>query len=170
MRKITLLLAFIGMIGLQSCTVNEVVEDDNIDYDTISEVFEVTRSFSSSNDYSSLVTFPHSIYSSDMVLVYRLDNVVNGADVWKLLPQTYYFNDGTLDFRYDFNFTMYDAEIYMDGFDLAGISSSYRSNQVFRIVIIPAYFGKGASTIKYDNYDEVIKKYNIDESKIVKIK
>ena len=63
---------------------------------------------------------------------------------------------------------MYDAEIYMDGFDLATIK--FLHNQVFRIVIIPAYFGKGASTIKYDNYDEVIKKYNIDESKIVKIK
>lgn len=171
-KKITLLLVFIGMIGLQSCTVNEDrVVNDNIDYDTISEVFEVTRSFSASNDFSTLVTFPHTIYSSDMVLVYRLDNVINGnTDVWKLLPQTYYFNDGRLDFRYDFNFTMYDAEIYMDGFDLAGISSAYRSNQVFRIVIIPAYFGKGTSTIKYDNYDEVIKKYNIDESKIVKIK
>lgn len=170
-KKITLLLVFIGMIGLQSCTVNEDrVVNDNIDYDTISEVFEVTRSFSASNDYSTLVTFPHSIYSSDMVLVYRLDNIINGTDVWKLLSQSYYFNDGTLDFRYDFNFTMYDAEIYMDGFDLAGISSAYRSNQVFRIVIIPAYFGKGTSEIKYDNYYEVIKKYNIDDSKVKVLK
>lgn len=170
MRKITLLLAFIGMIGLQSCTVNEVVEDDRIDYDTISEVFETTLSFSSANDFKVLVEFPHTIYSSDMVLVYRLDKVVGGNDVWKPLPQTYYFNDGTLNFRYDFDFTLRDAQIKMEGFDLAGVSSSYRNNQVFRIVIIPAYIGKGTSTIKYDNYDEVIKKYNIDESKIVKIK
>lgn len=170
MKKITLLLAFIGMIGLQSCTINEDRVDDDIDYDTISEVFETTRSFSEGNGYSSIVTFPHTIYSSDMVLVYRLDAVVGGNDVWKLLPQTYYFNDGTLDFRYDFNFTMYDAEIYMEGFDLAGISGAYRNNQIFRILIIPAYYGKGTSTIKYDDYNEVIKKYNIDDSKIVKIK
>ena len=39
MKKITLLIAFIGMITLQSCTVNEV--QDNVDNDTISEVFEL---------------------------------------------------------------------------------------------------------------------------------
>ena len=39
MKKITLLIAFIGMIALQSCTVNE--ENDNVDNDTIAEVFEL---------------------------------------------------------------------------------------------------------------------------------
>ena len=39
MKKITLLIAFIGMITLQSCTVNEV--QDNVDNDTIAEVFEL---------------------------------------------------------------------------------------------------------------------------------
>ena len=38
MKKITLLFAFIGMVALQSCTVNEV--NDQNDNDTISEVFE----------------------------------------------------------------------------------------------------------------------------------
>lgn len=174
MRKITLLFVFIGMIGLQSCTINEDrVVNDNIDYDTISEVWEYDTNinFTSSNNYSLLLPFKHIIYSSDMVLVYRLKGVEsNGDDIWKLLPETYYFDDGTLNFRYDFDFTLRDAQIKMEGFDLAGVSSSYRNNQVFRIVIIPAYIGKGTSTIKYDNYNEVIKKYNIDESKIVKIK
>ncbi len=38
-KKITLLLAFIGMISLNSCTVNEVT-DTPVDNDTISEVWE----------------------------------------------------------------------------------------------------------------------------------
>ena len=53
MKKITLLIAFIGMITLQSCTVNEV--RDNVDNDTIAEVFEVTRSFNTGNNFSTFV-------------------------------------------------------------------------------------------------------------------
>jgi len=167
MKKISLLLAFIGMISLQSCTVNDD-DNNNIDYDTISEVFEVTRSFNSTNSYSSLIIFPHTIYPSDMVLAYRLDDVINGTDVWKLMPQTYYFNDGTLDFRYDFDFTQYDINIFMEGFDLATVSTNYRNNQVFRVVIIPANF-INKTAINYQDYNAVIKALKIDESKILKI-
>ena len=37
--KITLIVAFIGMIMLQSCVREEIVTPNNTDYDTISEVF-----------------------------------------------------------------------------------------------------------------------------------
>jgi hypothetical protein len=168
MRKITLLIAFIGMITLQSCTVNDNTPTvAAVDNDTISEVFEYTRSFTTANNFSTLVTFPHSIYSSDMVLAYRLSGVTNGTDIWKLLPETYYMNDGTLDFRYDFDFTKYDASIYMDGFQLAGVSNAYRTNQVLRIVVIPAYFGnKTSNNINFNDYNAVIKAYKIDDTKV----
>lgn len=155
------------MITLQSCTVNE----DNvngIDNDTISEVFEYTNVNFLPNSYTVVLNFPHTIYSSDMVLVYRLSDVFQGEDVWKLLPENYYFNDGTLDFRYDYNFTRYDAEVYMEGYDLAGLSSAVRLNQVLRVVVIPAAFGKNGN-INYNDYKSVINAYNIDESKIIKI-
>jgi hypothetical protein len=168
MKKITLLIAFIGMITLQSCTVNDNTPTvAAVDNDTISEVFEYTRSFTTANNFSTLVTFPHSIYSSDMVLAYRLSGVTNGTDIWKLLPETYYMNDGTLDFRYDFDFTKYDASIYMDGFQLAGVSSAYRTNQVLRIVVIPAYFGnKTTNNINLNDYNAVIKAYKIDDTMV----
>ena len=169
MKRFTLLLAFIGIISLQSCTVQEDV--DNVDYDTISQVFEVTRSFNSTNNYSSLINYPPTIspiYPSDMVLAYRLDGVVNGTDVWKLLPQTFYFADGTLDFRYEFDFTQYDINIYMDGFELATVSTNYRNNQIFRVVIIPANFSNRVG-LNTQDYKAVIKALKINESKIVKI-
>lgn len=166
MKKFTLLLAFIGMISLQSCTVQE--DTNYVDNDTYSEVFEVTRSFNSTNNYSSLISFPHIIYPSDVVLAYRLDGVVNGTDVWKLLPQTFYFNDGTLDFRYDYDFTQYDISIFMDGYDLATVSTNYRNNQIFRVVIVPADF-KNKMGINTQDYNAVIKALKIDESKILKI-
>lgn len=167
MKKITLVLAFIGMITLQSCTVNED-NGNGIDNDTIGEVFEYTNVNFLPNSYTVVLNFPHTIYSSDMVLVYRLSDVFQGEDVWKLLPETYYFNDGTLDFRYDYNFTRFDAEVYMEGYDLGGLSSGVRLNQVLRVVVIPAAFGKNGN-INYNDYKSVINAYNIDESKIIKI-
>lgn len=167
MKKITLVLAFIGMITLQSCTVNEDT-GNGIDNDTIGEVFEYTNVNFLPNSYTVVLNYPHTIFSSDMVLVYRLSDVFQGEDVWKLLPETYYFNDGTLDFRYDYNFTRFDAEVYMEGFDLGGISPAFRLNQVLRVVVIPAAFGKNG-TIDYNDYKSVINAYNIDESKIIKI-
>ncbi|RKS02434.1 MULTISPECIES: hypothetical protein [unclassified Flavobacterium] len=164
MKKFTLILAFIGMITLQSCNTN-----DDIDNDTIAEVFEYSNVDFLPNNYTVLLEYPHPIFTSDMVLVYRLSDITNqGDDIWKPLPETFYFDDGTLDFRYDFNFTQFDAEVYMDGFDLAGLSSSVRLNQVLRVVVIPAFLGK-TSSVDLNDYNAVVKAYNIDESKIIKV-
>ena len=40
MKKFTLLLAFIGIVTFQSCTVNETAPINTVDNDTISEVWE----------------------------------------------------------------------------------------------------------------------------------
>ena len=167
MKKISLILAFIGMITLQSCTVNDN-DGDAIDNDTIAEVFEYSNVNFFPNSYSVVLNYPHAILSSDMVLVYRLSGTFQGEDIWKPLPETYYFGDGTLDLRYDFDFTRFDAQVYMEGFDLAGVSSSYRLEQVFRVLVIPAYFGKD-SKVDLNDYNAVVKAFNIDESKIIKV-
>jgi hypothetical protein len=170
MKKITLVLAFIGMITLQSCTVNE----DNvngIDNDTIGEVFEYTNVNFLPNSYTVVLNYPHTIYSSDMVLVYRLSDIFQGDDVWKLLPETYYFDDGTLSFRYDYNFTRYNAEVKLEGYDLAGLPPAVRLSQVLRVVVIPAYQANkmAAKKVDFNDYNAVINTYNIDESKIIKM-
>ena len=71
MRKITLFLAFIGMITLNSCTINDTppAQVQQINNTYVSEVFEVTTSFGPSNSYSRLVTFDPPIYNSDVILV-----------------------------------------------------------------------------------------------------
>ena len=166
MKRITLILAFIGMITLQSCSVNE---NQNVtDNDTISEVWEYTNVNFQPNNYSVLLTYPHPIYTSDMVLVYRLSGIDQGQDVWKLQPETFFFDDGTLDFEYNFDFTRYDVNLYMNGFDLQSVSNQFRLNQIFRVVVVPGYFGKN-NILKNKDYKTVVKALNIDESKIEKI-
>ena len=159
MKKITLILAFIGMITLQSCSTN--------DNDTISEVFEYTNVNFLPNDYSVVLTYPHSILSSYMVLVYRLSGSFQGEDIWKLLPETYYFDDGTLDLRYDYDFTRFDSELHLEGFDLAGVNDGYKINQIFRVVTVPGYLNK--NKVDFKDYKAVIKAYNIKESNVIKV-
>jgi hypothetical protein len=168
MKRIILLLAFISMIALQSCTVNDnqpaPVQTDN---DTISEVLEYTVSFNSGNSYKRLITFNQPIYASDMVLVYHLYDVVNGADVWRQMPQTYYLG-GADELDYNFDFTKYDVNIFLGAnFNLNTLSAAWTQNQTFRIVIVPGYFGN-KKVIDYSNYNAVVKAYNLDDSKIIK--
>jgi hypothetical protein len=164
MKKIITLLAVVGMLSLQSCTTT--TDSNYVDNDTISEVFEVTTSFNSTNNYSKVVALNPPIYTSDVVLVYRLAGVYQGQDVWKLLPETHYFSDGTMDFGYDFDFTINDVNIFMAGNDLLTVTDQYRLNQVLRIVIVP---GRFASSINKNNYESVISVLNINESQIQKI-
>lgn len=162
MKKIFTLLAIVGLFSLQSCTVNDGPIVDN----TTSEVFEVNASFTSTNDYSKLITFNYPIYSSDVVLVYRLSGTSQGNDVWKLLPETHYFSDGTLDFGYDQDYTTRDVNVFMIGNNLQTVSTDFRLNQVLRIVIVPAGY---ATSINKNSFEAVMSTLKLNESQIQKI-
>ncbi len=164
MKNITLILAFIGMMTLQSCEVTEVHE--TVDKSPRTEVFEVTTSFDSNNNYSSLVVFDPPIYSNDSVLLYHLYDVVNGQDVWKLMPQTYYFNDGgALDYNYDF--TKFNAKIFLSAnFNLNTLAADWTQKQTFRVVIIPDGFAK---TVNKNNIDSVMSALKVNTNEVKKI-
>ena len=167
MKRITLLFVFIWLITLQSCTVNEVT--DEYDNDTISQVFEYSNvNLTNSNGYSSVLTYPFALYTSDMVLVYRLQGS-GSTDVWKLLPETYYFDDGTLNFGYRNDFTRFDAEVNLYGFDLPGLNGEYRLNQVFRVVVIPANLNGKSEVVDFNDYNAVSKKYQLDKANVIKV-
>lgn len=165
MKKIITLLAIVGLFSLQSCTVTDsgsIVSDI-----PTSEIFEVSTSFTSTNGYSKLIPLNPRIYSSDVVLVYRLSGTTSqGGDIWKLLPETHYFTDGTLDFGYDFDYTTTDISVFMVGNNLQTVSTNYRLNQVLRIVITPAGFSKA---IDKNNIDAVMSALKVDKSQIQKI-
>lgn len=164
MKKIIILLVVIGMFGFQGCTGPEGPPGQD---GLIADVIEITNvSFTTSNSFEILKNFKTPIFESDMVLVYRLSSVVSGADVWSLLPETHYFNDGTHDFSYDFDSTRNDVNIFMVGNDLAKVQDQFRINQVFRIVIIPGNLING---IDKNNFNAVMRALNLDEGQIKKI-
>ena len=169
MKRIILLLAIVGTFAFQGCSGPEGPQGAT-GYSAEAEVFEVTASFSASNNFESLVTLNPAILNSDMVLVYRLFDVVNGADVWRSLPQTVYLPQGELD--YNFDFTKYDINIFLDSnFDLTTLSASWAQSQVFRVVIIPGYLtNRNSKAIDFNDYNAVVKAFNIKENQIKTLK
>ena len=165
MKKLALILAFVGLISLQSCTEDTPV----VDNDTISEVFElrnVNFGFTPVDGYTIYQTFNPQIFPSDVVLIYRLSGTINSSTpIWQQIPRTLFLPEGELD--YDFDFSKQDFTIYAGGtYDLA-TTPSYINNETFRIVIVPGYFSnKGSKAIDYSDYNAVIKAYSINDSNV----
>jgi hypothetical protein len=165
MKKLTLILAFIGMITLQSCSNN-----DDIDNDTLSEVFELRNinfGFDANNGYTIYQSLTPQIFASDVILIYRLSGTIDSnTPIWQQIPRTLFLPQGELD--YDFDFSKEDFTIYAGGtYDLSQ-TPSYLNNQTFRIVIVPGYFSNKAAAKKldYSDYNAVIRALNIDDSKV----
>lgn len=157
-----------GMLFLNGCTGPEGPRgpQGNPGTSIISEVFEITGSFSSNNDYSIGVTLNPVIYSSDVVLVYELSGSHNGNDVWTPLPIVYYFGSG--DLRYFFDFSRYDIQIYLDtNLNPANLPDHFRINKTFRVVIVPGYF----STLGVDmnDLDAVMQKLALTDDSFISL-
>ena len=171
MKKIAFFLAFIGMIMLQSCSVNE---NRNVpDNDTISKVFELRNidfNYNPTDGYTIYQTLNPNVVDSDVVLIYRLTGVINSSTpIWQQIPRTLYLPEGELD--YDFDFSRVDFTIYAGStYDLS-LTPTYITNETFRLVIIPGYLSNKNIKNKVDqsDYNALIKAYNIDESKIIKV-
>lgn len=109
----------------------------------LGQVFETTINFGPGNNFSAFIDFPSNVevYESDAVLVYLLEEVVDGdIDVWTPLPQTYFINgQGTM--IYSFNHTFLDLKIFLDGdFPLEELPPSFTQDQTFRIAVVPSEF------------------------------
>jgi hypothetical protein len=169
MKKITLLIAFIGMISLQSCTVNE--ENDNVDNDTIAEVFElrnVNFSYNSSTGgYFIYRSLNPQIYASDNILIYRMSDLIDSnTPVWQLIPRTLYLSGGD-ELDYDYDFSREDFTIYANGTYNLSETPEYIFNQTFRIVIIPGYFSNRSDVqVDFNDYNAVIETFGINPNNI----
>jgi len=162
-----LLLAFVSLF-IFSCDNNDDVVGDG---DTYSQMRDVTGNFTSANSYA--FTQGINIASTDVVLVYR-----NLGAAWQLIPKMEYLPDATgmptgREFQYNFVFDTQNVQIRIDdeNFNLAtGLTSAeanqYLNNQRFRIVLVPASGSKN-SNVNYEDYNSVIKYYNLDDSKVI---
>ncbi len=164
MRKIFLLLSVVGTLAFTSCD-----NDDDvvyIDNDTISEVFEVDNvNFVETGDYTVTIPLNPKIYSSDVVLVYRLSGVDPlGDDIWEQVPTTYFLPEGELNFFTDFSVN--SVAIYLDAEFDPLLRQDFSLNQVFRIAIVPGYF---SDTVDVNDFDAVMSALNAGGTHEIKV-
>ena len=160
-----LMLAFVGLF-IFSCK----DDNDDVDYDTYSQVRDITATFNNGNNYA--VTQGINVQSTDVVLVYR-----RSGDAWQQIPKTIYIDNastpGARKFDYNFVFDNKDVQVRIDdeNFNLAtGLNNAetndYLNNQVFRIVLVPASAAKTSSSVDFKDYSAVIKFYNLNDSNV----
>ena len=100
MKKILLFL-FLGAVGFTaySCDNSDDTVVQGTDYDTISQSFDISPTFTKVTDnlYRWNDSFKSPLVQSDMVLVYMQVDTNGGSPVWRLLPFTYYVGNAAND-------------------------------------------------------------------------
>lgn len=113
-------------------------------------------------NYSNGIT----VLENDVVLIYRLEEVDNGVDIWRQLPQPIITENGTS--FYNFDFTAGDYSIYLEPeFDANLVPIDLTDNQWFRIVIIPAKI-LNSSNLDKTNLSSLLQNIGIEENEIEK--
>ncbi|MEZ4797699.1 MAG: hypothetical protein R2785_11095 [Flavobacteriaceae bacterium] len=104
----------------------------------VSSAFEIVIDFNTANDFEYIEAYGFNVLPSDVTLVYILWDTINGQDIWRLMPQTVYFDDNT-NLVYNFDFTQDDVRFFLDGTtDFSTLDYVWTQDQVFRVVVVPA--------------------------------
>ncbi len=149
----------------------DTTRDDRIDQDTYSVVYDLANVdfiYSAADGYT--ISRTMNIYNSDVLLMYRKTGTTStGEAVWQQIPKTIYLAGGN-ELDYDFDFSSKDFVIYANGNYDISTTPQYINGQTFRIVIVPASFGTNKNAqVDHSDYHSVVKYYNIDDTKAVKL-
>lgn len=164
-----LMLAFVGLF-IFSCDDNNDDNYDNVDYDTYSQMRDATGTFTAGDNYT--LSMDITIQNTDVVLVYRKE-----GNYWVSIPKTYYLDNVAApttgrELDYSFNFNTSEVNIstsanFNQSTQMSGLEKDqYLNNQTFRVVLVPASAAKNANAVNLQDYNAVIKYYNIDDSKV----
>lgn len=142
--------------------------------DVLGRTFDITNvDFTAANKYGYVLNFKQQnieVLPTDAVLVYVYWNNQGGLKAYRPLPQTAFLDNGVL-LTYNFDRTDEDMEIFLDSnADLSRLATDWTRGNEFRVIVIPSDPLKRTNAeVDLNDYDAVIKAYNIDESKVKKI-
>ena len=131
----------------------------------VAEAFEVNVNFTAANNYLAAFDFQPPIFDSDVVLMFIRWETANGNTIWRALPQTVFFDEGTLVYNYDFS--RVDFSVFLETtFEATLLGADWTANQRFRVVVVPADL---SSRIDYNDYEGVVNMLGLSESDFVKL-
>lgn len=103
----------------------------------VANAFEIVIDFNAQNDYEYIEPYGFEVLPFDVTLVFILWEEFAGTEVWRILPQSVEFQDGTLIYNYDF--TQEDVRFFLDGTtNFSALGNEWTQAQVFRVVVVPA--------------------------------
>lgn len=124
-----------------------------------SKAFEIEIDFTEANDYAHLEPYGFKTLSSDVTLVYILWDVENGKDIWRLLPQQIFLEEGVM--QYNFDYTDVDVNIFLNAtFPRSLLGNQWTTNQVFRVVVVPADL---VGRPNYSDYEATMERFNLSD-------
>jgi hypothetical protein len=129
---------------------------------------ELIGDFTIANNFQIVEPFGFDVFPADVTLVYiKWDELDDGTELWRQLPQSAYLSKGIL--TYNFDFTTSDFSLFLDGTvaDFATVDPVYLNDQIFRIVVVPAEFLK-SGRVASKSYDDVTAAFGIKESDFIK--
>lgn len=142
----------------------------------LSLAYEVQYDVGPGNEWNFLFEFPEAdlplIFPEDVVLVYLwMDEYETDAgewvDIWKLMPVTYFEQEGILNLNYDF--TRYDVNIYAEASYPLDNDPGF-PGLISRIVVVPAVMSENQrikNSLDYENYEEVMKTLGLPITKAI---
>jgi len=150
-----------------SCEVNEITEvreirevveaDPNI-------IFERTLSFTTENNFSTIVNFPNGFNSreTDLVVAYIANGIdpANNIPLWDALPKTIFIEGGGV-VAFNFNYSAGGIEVFLDAEDTLDkntLPSILTTNRNFRFAILPSQLNRSGKILDSDlSYEKVSK-------------
>ncbi|APG59386.1 hypothetical protein [Christiangramia salexigens] len=135
----------------------------------VGQTFEATVDLTSP-EYSVFIEIPNSIevLDSDVILTYLLEgqDEQSGADIWSPLPQTFYLDNGQV--QYNYNHTSFDVNVYLHGnIDLDDLGPAFTDDQTFRMVVVPSDFALN-SGVDVSSYQSVKAALDLKEKDVKK--
>jgi hypothetical protein len=125
----------------------------------VASAFEIEVNFNAATNFEFIEPYGFEVFQSDVTLVYIEWDVENGDPIWRLLPQTVYFDNGSI-LVYNFDFTQQDVRLFLDGTaNFNTLDPVWTQNQAFRVVVLPA---ENVDGIDVSDLNEVMSVNNIE--------
>ena len=181
-----LLILLISSLFIISCDNSDDNDSNNnnvnVEYPAVFDLpvtFQMGKDNNGNND-PTFFTYQHNfsgMLTQDIALVYRKANPGSNDPRWEPLPRTYFFGSNAMDYTYNFQTNIVNLQLSAD-FDLTKIYPDYNPqnyvyNQTFRVVLVPTIYGNknaNAADLRKMSYEDVIKKYNINDSNVTTLK